>query len=155
MEILGYFSIRRPDVVHETIDGETVIVNLENGIYYSLRESAVDVWGLIEAGANLDEITSVMTDRYEGSAEVMREAVTELLLSLQREGLVEVSSTKRPGSQTSPAAQAGKKRKFEVPLLEKYSDMQQLLLLDPVHEVDEEGWPHKAEDEGQGNVGQG
>jgi len=27
-------------------------------------------------------------------------------------------------------------------VVEKYTDMQDLVLLDPVHEVDERGWPH-------------
>jgi hypothetical protein len=31
---------------------------------------------------------------------------------------------------------------FEPPVLEKFTDMQDLILLDPVHEVDERGWPH-------------
>ena len=31
---------------------------------------------------------------------------------------------------------------FEAPILQKYTDMQDLLLLDPIHEVDEAGWPH-------------
>ena len=30
---------------------------------------------------------------------------------------------------------------FEAPILHKYTDMQDLLLLDPIHEVDEAGWP--------------
>ena len=33
---------------------------------------------------------------------------------------------------------------FEAPVLEKYTDMQTLLLVDPVHEVDDRGWPHEA-----------
>jgi hypothetical protein len=34
-------------------------------------------------------------------------------------------------------------RAFEPPLLEKFDDLQDLILLDPVHEVlEEEGWPH-------------
>ena len=28
MDMLAYFNIKKPDVVHETIDGETVIVKL-------------------------------------------------------------------------------------------------------------------------------
>jgi hypothetical protein len=28
------------------------------------------------------------------------------------------------------------------PVLDKYTDMQELLLLDPIHEVDDAGWPH-------------
>jgi hypothetical protein len=29
------------------------------------------------------------------------------------------------------------------PSFEKYSDMQEMLLLDPIHEVSEVGWPHQ------------
>jgi hypothetical protein len=155
MEMLGYFNIKRPDVVHETIDGETVIVNLENGVYYSLRYSGVDVWNLIETGANLDELTSLMIDRYDGSADEIKKNLTELLVVLQQEGLVQVSSTKRAVSQEPQPVTKGDKLVFTPPLLEKYSDMQELLLLDPIHEVDEEGWPHKFEEDGAGNIGQG
>lgn len=35
---------------------------------------------------------------------------------------------------------------FQPPALESYTDMQDLLLLDPIHEVDEMGWPQKAPD---------
>jgi hypothetical protein len=155
MEVLGYFSINRPDVVHETIDGETVIVNLENGVYYSLRKSGVDVWNLIETGANLDELTSGLLERYEGSPELVRKSITELLVALQQEGLVQVSSTRRTPGETPQALTGAGKSKFEQPLFEKYSDLQELLLLDPIHEVDEEGWPRKAGEDDAERVGQG
>jgi hypothetical protein len=155
MDMLGYFSVKKPDVVHETIDGETVIVNLENGIYYSLRNSGVDMWNLLEAGANLDELTEAMIGRFDGSQDEIRRAITELLVVLQQEGLVKVSSTKREDSQTDLVQPLNEKKKFDVPVLEKYSDMQELLLLDPIHEVDEEGWPHKAEESGTGNAEEG
>jgi hypothetical protein len=154
MDMLAYFSIKRPEVVDETIDGETVIVNLENGVYYSLRKSGVDVWNLIEAGANLEELTGLLIDRYDGSPEVVRKAISELLVALQQEGLVQTSSTTRTVSQTPQALKKGAKERFEPPLLEKYSDMQELLLLDPIHEVDEEGWPHKEEDGDHDSLGQ-
>jgi hypothetical protein len=37
---------------------------------------------------------------------------------------------------------------FQAPALEKHSDMQDLILLDPVHEVGPRGWPHAADSEG-------
>ncbi|HUH98983.1 MAG TPA: PqqD family protein [Anaerolineales bacterium] len=148
MKILGYFSIKRPDVVYETIDGETVIVNLENGVYYSLRNSGVDVWNLVEAGANLDELTDLIAGRYEASPEYIRKVIAELLTAFQQEGLVQVASTRQTISQAPPSPAAGAKLKFDPPIFEKYSDLQELLLLDPIHEVDEEGWPHKAEEDG-------
>ncbi len=33
------------------------------------------------------------------------------------------------------------KTPFQIPVLDVYSDMQDLLLLDPIHDVDETGWP--------------
>jgi len=153
MDTLGYFNINRPDVVHETIDGETVIVNLENGIYYSLLNSGLDIWNLIETGANFEEITSAMIARYDGPPESIKKNTNELLIALQKEGLVQVSSIKRSVSQTPKALREGGKQIYEPPLLEKYSDMKELLLLDPIHEVDEEGWPHKAEDGDQEYAG--
>ena len=32
---------------------------------------------------------------------------------------------------------------FTNPVLEKFTDMAELLLLDPIHEVDDSGWPNK------------
>ena len=61
-----YFNLGGPEIVHETIDGETVIVNLENGNYYSLRNVGVDVWNMIESSATLEDITNALTLRYAG-----------------------------------------------------------------------------------------
>lgn len=153
MELQGFFSIKRPDIVHETIEGETVIVNLENGVYYSLRDSGVDVWNLIETGTNFDELLDYLNDHYEGSLKEMKNSLVDLLVILQKEGLVKVSSSKPESKKGSPSNTNGKKFKFSPPLLEKFSDLQELLLLDPIHEVDEEGWPHKVEDNKAGNPG--
>lgn len=147
MDKLGYFRIKRPDIVHETIDGETVIVNLENGVYYSLQNAGVDVWNMIETGANLQELTDLMVQQFDGSREEIEQALNDLLIVLQKEGLVEAASAKQSVSKTPQTISKGEKVKFTPPVLEKFSDLQELLLLDPIHEVDDEaGWPHKPED---------
>ena len=144
MKIQGYFHIKRPDIVHETIEGETVIVNLENGVYYSLRYSGVDVWNLIETGANYDEIIEMIIQHFEGNPDVIKKSVKDLLRILQKEGLVEVSTKKRSVTDSPQSIDHTEKKPFTSPVLEKYSDLQNLLLLDPIHEVDEEGWPNEA-----------
>ena len=50
-----------------------------------------------------------------------------------------------PPNGSAPADAA---RVFEAPRLEKYTDMQDLVLLDPVHEVDEQGWPQQRPEAG-------
>jgi hypothetical protein len=57
-------------------------------------------------------------------------------------GLIrEAPAAGRNGAEVpSPAS----RRPFDEPLVERFTDMQNLLLLDPIHEVTEEGWPQQA-----------
>jgi hypothetical protein len=155
MDTLAFFHVKKPDVVHETIDGETVIVNLESGVYYSLRDSGVDIWNMIEGGANADELLDMLLSRYDGPKNEMQKAVADLLVNLQEEGLVKASSKRLSDGGQVPGPWSGEKRPFQSPRLDRYSDMQELLLLDPIHEVDEDGWPNKAEGDIQGDAGRG
>ena len=152
MENSIYFSIKRPDVVHETIEGETVIVNLENGNYYSLRKSGVDVWNLIESGVTFEEAVAFVRSHYKGDLEIIKKEIRALLIMFQEEDLVQISSEKPSLAKTPKPTNDPKEKKAEFvpPLFEKYSDMQQLLLLDPIHEVGEEGWPQELEENDNG-----
>ncbi len=49
-------------------------------------------------------------------------------------------------SQGSQVNISTSKDDFTNPVLEKFTDMADLLLLDPIHEVDESGWPNKPPD---------
>ena len=42
-----------------------------------------------------------------------------------------------------PASNGGSASADVEPQLSSYTDMQELLLLDPIHEVDESGWPNR------------
>ncbi|MEI6331186.1 MAG: hypothetical protein WCP16_18235 [Pseudanabaena sp. ELA645] len=42
------FKINTPNVVHELIDGEVIIVNLKKGDYYSLLSTSAKIWTGIE-----------------------------------------------------------------------------------------------------------
>ncbi|TMI76502.1 MAG: PqqD family protein [Bacillati bacterium ANGP1] len=102
-----------------------------------------DIWTRID-GAMPGEIVEGLTARYETSAGDIETAVTRFLDELQREGLIvpdqaDTDEKERPGRTA-----AGPERplpRFETPVLHKYSDMQDLLLLDPIHDVDDAGWP--------------
>ena len=51
--------VNAPAVVHQTIDSETVIINLERGIYYSLDRVGVDVWAGIDAGMDREGVLAL------------------------------------------------------------------------------------------------
>jgi hypothetical protein len=146
MTELSCFRINVPKVIHETIEGETVLVNLDSGNYYSLDGVGADAWGLMEKGAHLGGIIEWIADRYQGERMDIEKALFHLIEELQREELIVLDETRgsenvvdRDGfSKVSPGLHA---EMFVPPVLHKYTDMQDLLLLDPIHDVDETGWP--------------
>jgi len=142
----NHFRINSHKITHETIDGETVIVNLDNGTYYSLVGVGAEIWGFIESGAAVDNIIEAINQRYEGTRVDIESGVNNLLVELHQEALVVPGNGKEPENFEPIKTQVGTESQggrpvFKAPILEKYTDMQDLLLLDPVHEVDEIGWP--------------
>ena len=134
-----------PAVVHQTIDSETVIINLERGIYYSMDRVGVDVWAGIDAGMDLEGVLALVSRRWTGDPDRMRDSVRGLIEQLKTEVLiVEDGQEGGPGDAAGiggpPEAAPGP---FEPPVLRKYTDLHDLLLLDPIHQVDEAGWPER------------
>jgi coenzyme PQQ synthesis protein D (PqqD) len=139
------YRINHPKVVNETIDGEVVILNLERGHYYSLTSVGMEIWTLIEGDASVAEIVAALGERYDHDPEQLKRSVGDLIADFEREELVQPSG-ELPGAAREPAhdwraGEPGPKRVFEPPVLRKYTDMEDLLLLDPIHDADETGWP--------------
>lgn len=139
------FRVNTPTVTHETIDGEAVIINLDSGNYYSLVEVGSFIWGLIENGVSANEVQNLVLQTYQGNATDIDRGVQELLAQLQQENLIVPVDGAAEAVDLNPALPSNnnghEKPSFNPPLLHKYSDMQELLLLDPIHDVDETGWP--------------
>ena len=139
------YRVNAPKVVHDVIDGEAVLVNLNNGNYYSIDRVGADVWNLVEKRAAVHQIVHHIASLYEGSPEEIEKSIHELLEELHREELIvpDAASKSSEGNDLHAAnGAAGVKPAFEQPRLHKYSDMEDLLLLDPIHDVDETGWPN-------------
>ena len=140
------FRVNTPMVTHEIIDGEAVIINLDTGNYYSLVETGSLIWSLVDKGASTSDVQNLVQQTYQGDAADIDRGVQELLGQLQQENLI-VPVDVAPAvdltelQQILPASNGHAKPSFNPPLLNKYSDMQELLLLDPIHDVDEAGWP--------------
>ncbi len=136
------FRVNNPYVISETIQGETIIIHLTTGTYYSLQGSGAEVWESIAGAASASEIADELSSRYGIPAADAEPSVVQLLEELEREELIAVSSaTARDVAPVIAPASGG----FVAPTLSKYTDMQDLVLLDPVHEVGDAGWPEKSE----------
>jgi len=146
MELTDSYEPAGQDIVSEEIDGEVIIVNLKNGHYYSLTQSATLIWAGIQQHAPLEQIQDRLLARYSGDTASIRQGLVDLIKALEVEQLI----TQRSATDESPVDEStagetppGEKEAYLPPLFERFTDMGDLLLLDPVHEVeDEKGWPH-------------
>ena len=135
--------INAPTVIHESIDGEVVIVHLDTGGYFGLNATASEVWGMIDGTRPVAGVLDVMCARYGSGNGEMDDDVRRFLVSLGDHDLVASGSAEGGGESPAPrVTEPGPSAGYAPPELLAYTDMQDLLLLDPIHEVDERGWPN-------------
>jgi hypothetical protein len=135
-------AVNRDKIAHEIVEDEVIIINLETGAYYHLRETGVDVWRAIEQGASREQLIEALAERSGAGRDAAKEAASAFVDELAREEIVVFE----PGDGASPPLELGapgKKLSLDTLQLAKYTNMSDLLLLDPIHDVDEQGWPHR------------
>ena len=79
---------RRERVLVERIEEETVLLDLDSGLYFALNEVGARVWELCDGERSLDEIVAVVTNEYDVEPDTARADVTELLEQLAGERLL-------------------------------------------------------------------
>ena len=108
------FSVfRGKTFIGDRIGDDTIVINTKTGAYYSLTPAAGVVWENAENGAS-----SVPRDDWD---------VAKIMVL---EGIL-VSPAHSQMAETGDASIA----------FVKYTEMADILLADPIHEVDAEGWP--------------
>jgi hypothetical protein len=135
------FRINRPQVICQTIEGEAVVINLQTGSYYSLTGAAAAIWDALEHGAAAPQITDTLAAHFTDCDAGLENIVDGFLDELRGESLIVPADTGEPAANGVLNGAQIKREKFVRPALKKFTDMQELLLLDPIHEVDATGWP--------------
>ena len=139
------FRPNLPAVISEVIDGEAVIINLDSGSYYSLRGSGTVIWAAIERGDQRAALADRLVAAYPDAPATVPDDVGRFVDHLLAEGLIVPipDGAPAPIPDGAPAPDgADTSARYAPPTLEVFTDMQELILLDPVHDVDAvAGWP--------------
>lgn len=139
MTIQQIYTINEPEVIYEEFGDEIVAVNLDTGIYYSLRGSAFEIWLSLKDPATISQILSLVLEKYEGKVDEIDAHIHQFIDRLISLNLIKTSTTS--AAVKNQANHSAIKSVFLPPEIDVFSDMQDILLLDPVHDVDESGWP--------------
>lgn len=134
-----------PDVISETIDGETIILHLGNGFYFSAGGAGAQAWSLLSQSVPVRATAGVLSQHYETAGVDVEAAVADFVDQLNMEGLLVPAD----GAAVPEVAAPETRLPWQPPSLAKFTDMEDLLLLDPVHEVSPaQGWPYAASPNG-------
>lgn len=115
------FVLNQPTVVFDDFGDEALLLHLQTGAYYSVRFQALEALRFVLAGGVLSD---------EAGARFLGQLVDEQLLRSDPEGI--------PSEGPPPVFPA------ETLKLEKFTDMADALAMDPIHDTDDQGWPHAA-----------
>ena len=124
----------RQDVVSDIIDGEMVLLHLKAGHYFSMNATASALWETLQKGASEEAIVGQLAERFPEQPQ-LAEQVRAWFEQLRQEQLIV------PCEQVVAPAQVVFEGAYAAPELNKYTDLQDLLLIDPIHESDAAGWP--------------
>jgi len=137
-----YFSTSVPMLISRRFNDEVVLANYETGIYYCLTGTGADIWLGMQAGWSIDAIASALSASVASDISAVALAVRSFVDKLLAEGIVAPLDGPPGQREWAPATKA----EFSEPVLERYDDLRDLLLLDPIHDVADSGWPLRKAD---------
>ena len=124
------FRPNTEEVAAKVMDGEAILINLSNGVYYSMDNVGGVIWELVEGQHNLEEMIAAIRARYEVSAEQAQADVERLVGELLEENLALETDATAP-CEESQSPKPDQRTPYVSPELNTYRDMGDLLALDP------------------------
>jgi hypothetical protein len=144
------WRINEADVIHQEFDREVVVINLASGSYFNLPGVAGEIWRWLTAGgASAGDLALQAVRSFDVTPARAQADMEAFLGQLQARSLIVDASlagqsdgAPRPEAEMSPVVP---RAPYESPRLQAYNELQELFLIDPVHDVDPEvGWPQVA-----------
>lgn len=90
MDISSRFVIDKKKLAYRIINQEAVILNLENGVFYSLNETSAIIWQGLSEGKNLEQVLRFLADSFpEVSSKRLQKDLIEFIRDLKNENLIQ------------------------------------------------------------------
>lgn len=130
-----YANIRR--FPHDTVDGETVIIDSTAGRLFLLTGLGPWIWQRMLLGHTTDGLVGDVVAQF--GAEAGREAAAFLASLVENEMLTPDQCDPQVAGSAPPMPET-----FVPPGFETYDDIADIIAMDPIHDVDPtKGWPHR------------
>jgi hypothetical protein len=78
------------DVVFRELDGETVLLNLQSGLYFGLDPVGTRMWQLCQQGGSIRSVWETLQSEFDAPADILRSDLLEFVDELVTQGLIRV-----------------------------------------------------------------
>jgi len=131
------------NISQERLDGEVVVISFNTGKYFSAKGTAADLFWLIENGIDQNLWPQILSENFKdfpssgsGISEFIANGIAEELFL----------NSESPSQDVISLPSDYVRGNWEIPKLIVFEDLQDLLLLDPIHDTSLEGWPSAKND---------
>ncbi|MEZ5354221.1 MAG: PqqD family peptide modification chaperone [Bryobacteraceae bacterium] len=139
-------------MIYQLFDEEIVAIHIASGTYHSLTGIAGEAFLCLGVGgATRSDVAAALALRYDAPAETIERDLERYFAKLEEEMLIAPVDPAPPFQ--PPPANGHARIAYNAPQFQTHRDLQQLFLLDPVHDVAAEGWPNVAPAAAAGGAG--
>lgn len=132
-------AIDEANVSWERLAGEVIAIQLATGHYYSMGGVAADIWTLLVNAGTSDDIAQYLASYYQ-MPENAKTEIEHFLVNARAVKLLKLSQ-REDAFATRDLPDDFARNTWVTPILQEYTDLQDLILVDPVHDTKATGWP--------------
>ncbi|KUO64414.1 MAG: hypothetical protein APF84_10600 [Gracilibacter sp. BRH_c7a] len=94
MTILNNHShpVKKKDIVYQSMPPDTILLNLDNGFYYSTNEIGAEVWDCCDGRHSIIDIIKHISNQYNVSADEIKNDVLSFIVDMKKEGLLQIQN---------------------------------------------------------------
>jgi len=130
------YQMRSSQVTFERIDGELILISMDSGKYYSATGTAADIFYLIENKTPLNKFNEVLEKHFTHFDD---SEILSFVDKISSENLIEPCP--QPNIDHVDLPDDYQRGIWVSPSIIEFSDLQDLILVDPVHDASLNGWP--------------
>lgn len=75
----------KEEIIWRVVDDEALLLDTDSGYYFSMNDTATEIWCLLNEGKSIDDVATTISERYEIDSKSVRRDVQELIANLNKE----------------------------------------------------------------------
>lgn len=138
------FRLRHSDLSIERLDGEIIAIDFVSGKYGSFIGPSADLLWLVQLGVPRQKWATLLADSFTSlpAGEELESDVDSFLRSMADLGIIEPSGKLDGMVESLPADYV--RGIWTKPVYAIEDDLVDLLIIDPIHDTSDDGWPQTA-----------